>query len=120
MEALAVAPNADDAWRFTQRGDAFTRRGTTIDAKWRGVQTRGVMAGRVLVHKLVDRVLRGTMAWFDTTPSGRVLNRFSRDTDMLDTQACAPPLTLPPLIPPSPSPLGKPAQWICSCLPLQC
>ena len=49
-------------------------------------QTRGVKASRKMVRSLVTSVLGGTMAFFDVTPSGRILNRFSADTDRLDTQ----------------------------------
>jgi len=48
-------------------------------------QTRGVKASRRMVQDLVGSVLGGTMAFFDVTPSGRILNRFSADTDRLDT-----------------------------------
>ena len=30
---------------------------------------------------MLTNVLRSPMAFFDTTPSGRILNRFSRDVD---------------------------------------
>lgn len=40
--------------------------------------------------KLHDRVfacvMRGTMAFFDVTPTGRILNRFSKDLDEIDAQ----------------------------------
>ena len=35
--------------------------------------------------KLLNRVLAATMRFFDVTPLGRILNRFSRDTSMLDS-----------------------------------
>lgn len=45
-----------------------------------------VAASKRLHEGLLDRVLRLPMSFFDTTPSGRVLNRFSRDTELADTQ----------------------------------
>lgn len=34
---------------------------------------------------MLGKVLRLPQSFFDTTPSGRVINRFSRDTEVLDT-----------------------------------
>ena len=37
------------------------------------------------LHKgLLNRVMKFPMAFFDTTPSGRIINRFSRDTETID------------------------------------
>ncbi len=38
-----------------------------------------------LMHKsMLDRVLKGPMAFFDTTPLGRIVNRFAKDCDVCD------------------------------------
>jgi len=44
----------------------------------------GLGAARRLYNGLLDNVLRGTLAFFDTTPTGRTLNRFSKDVDSVD------------------------------------
>ncbi|CAE7220669.1 abcC3 [Symbiodinium sp. CCMP2456] len=44
-----------------------------------------VNAGRRLFKQLALSVLRAPMWWWDTTPLGRVLNRFSFDTENTDT-----------------------------------
>ena len=44
-----------------------------------------VRAGRRLFEQMSLRVLRAPMWWWDTTPMGRVLNRFSFDTENTDT-----------------------------------
>ena len=43
-----------------------------------------INASRVLHNSLFTTVLNGTMAFFDTTPTGRILNRFQKDTDEQD------------------------------------
>ena len=44
----------------------------------------GIMAS-VLIHKrLLINILRLPMSFFDTTPSGRILNRFSKDIYTID------------------------------------
>jgi ATP-binding cassette, subfamily C (CFTR/MRP), member 1 len=41
-------------------------------------------AARTLHIRLIGDILRLPMVFFDTTPSGRLLNRFSKDVDVLD------------------------------------
>lgn len=43
-----------------------------------------VRAAVSLHNALLDRVLRLPPTFFDTNPSGRILNRFSRDTEIMD------------------------------------
>ena len=42
-------------------------------------------SSRKLHTNLLERILRLPMSFFDSQPSGRLLNRFSRDTESLDT-----------------------------------
>lgn len=41
-------------------------------------------ASRTLHNKMLDNVLQTPMSFFDTTPLGRILNRFSKDVDTID------------------------------------
>ncbi|KAI1294974.1 ATP-binding cassette sub-family C member 3 [Halotydeus destructor] len=42
-------------------------------------------ASTIIHNKMLDRVIRAPMSFFDTTPVGRILNRFDRDVDDADT-----------------------------------
>ena len=44
----------------------------------------GTEAGKTMLHRAVTRVLRAPMSFFDTTPLGRITNRFSKDIDVMD------------------------------------
>jgi len=44
----------------------------------------GTHASKVLEHRAMMRVLRAPMSFFDTTPLGRITNRFSKDVDVMD------------------------------------
>jgi len=46
--------------------------------------TSGTNASRVLLQKAMTRTLRAPMSFFDTTPLGRITNRFSKDVDSMD------------------------------------
>lgn len=43
-------------------------------------------AATILNLKAVEKVLRAPMSYMDTTPMGRILNRFTKDTDTLDNE----------------------------------
>ncbi|XP_059169228.1 ATP-binding cassette sub-family C member 3-like [Physella acuta] len=49
-------------------------------------QFRHVTTCRWIHAKLINAVLRAPMSFFDTTPMGRILNRFSQDLDVLDSE----------------------------------
>ena len=46
--------------------------------------TLGTRASRVMLQKAMTRVLRAPMRFFDTTPLGRITNRFAKDVDIMD------------------------------------
>ncbi|KAG9322020.1 hypothetical protein KVV02_003409 [Mortierella alpina] len=45
----------------------------------------GIQAARTLHERLITHVLRLPMSFFDTTPMGRIANRFSSDIEAIDT-----------------------------------
>uniref|UniRef100_A0A2C9JPX5 ABC transmembrane type-1 domain-containing protein n=1 Tax=Biomphalaria glabrata TaxID=6526 RepID=A0A2C9JPX5_BIOGL len=47
---------------------------------------RMVTAASTMHSAMLDRVLKAPMSFFDTTPVGRIVNRFSRDVETLDNQ----------------------------------
>ena len=46
--------------------------------------TLGTRASKVMLQKAMTRVLRAPMSFFDTTPLGRITNRFAKDVDIMD------------------------------------
>ncbi|KAI9658804.1 MAG: hypothetical protein M1831_003830 [Alyxoria varia] len=44
----------------------------------------GTRSSKVMLHRAITRVLRAPMSFFDTTPLGRITNRFSKDIDTMD------------------------------------
>ncbi|KAI0372366.1 multidrug resistance-associated ABC transporter [Pilatotrama ljubarskyi] len=47
--------------------------------------TGALRASRILFERLLRTVVRATMRWHDVTPQGRMLNRFSKDVETVDT-----------------------------------
>lgn len=50
------------------------------------IMLSGLRASKVLFTELLDVVLQAPMSFFDTTPTGRIINRFSKDVFTLDEQ----------------------------------
>ncbi|KAF2769287.1 putative ABC transporter [Teratosphaeria nubilosa] len=46
--------------------------------------TLSTRASKVMLQRAIKRVLRAPMGFFDTTPLGRITNRFSKDVDTMD------------------------------------
>lgn len=43
-------------------------------------------SSKVLNIKALNKIMHAPMAFFDTTPMGRIINRFTKDTDVLDNE----------------------------------
>ncbi|KAL4916762.1 P-loop containing nucleoside triphosphate hydrolase protein [Aspergillus aurantiobrunneus] len=50
--------------------------------------TAGTNASRTMLQLAMTRVLRAPMSFFDTTPLGRITNRFSKDIQVMDNELC--------------------------------
>lgn len=48
------------------------------------LSTSGTNSSKVMLHRAMEHVLRAPMSFFDTTPLGRITNRFSKDIDSMD------------------------------------
>lgn len=43
----------------------------------------GTEANKRMLHRATNRILQGPVSFFDTTPLGRIMNRFSKDVDIM-------------------------------------
>ena len=43
-----------------------------------------MQASRILHSDILARLFHNPLSFFDTTPLGRIVNRFSKDVDMID------------------------------------
>ena len=66
--------------------------GITVFALNMILYTGGVRASKRLHGRLLNSIMRAPMAFFDTTPLGRILNRFSTDMDTLDVEVGSQPI----------------------------
>ena len=41
-------------------------------------------AAKTIHNRMIDRLIHSPMAFFDVTPSGRIINRCGKDTDIMD------------------------------------
>lgn len=47
----------------------------------------GCLIASISLHKtILFGIMRAPIAFFDTTPTGRILSRFSKDIDVIDTK----------------------------------
>ncbi|KAI8576229.1 hypothetical protein K450DRAFT_192932 [Umbelopsis ramanniana AG] len=52
------------------------------------VYVGALRAGRLLFAEMLECVLRAPLRFFDTTPVGRILNRFAKDMETIDSTLC--------------------------------
>ena len=57
----------------------------TVSYGWISIVAGTLLASRTLHNKLLVKIMHAPMHFFDTTPLGRIMNRFSKDIDILDT-----------------------------------
>jgi ABC-type multidrug transport system fused ATPase/permease subunit len=59
--------------------------GIFVVTAWISIVSGSLLASSTLHQKLLEKIMHAPMYFFDTTPLGRILNRFSKDIDILDT-----------------------------------
>lgn len=80
-----VIDNPDLYFYLSVFGYAIAATVVSMTLKAYVFMTLSLRASHVLHNTLFDKILHSTMEFFDTTPTGRILNRFQKDQDMLDT-----------------------------------
>ena len=56
-----------------------------VSTGWISIVKGNWLASKTLHWRLISNIVHAPMNFFDTTPLGRIMNRFSKDIDVLDT-----------------------------------
>ncbi|XP_076337840.1 multidrug resistance-associated protein 1-like isoform X2 [Tachypleus tridentatus] len=72
-------------WRLTIYGLLGAAQGVSILCGGIFLAAGAVQASRDLHNRMIERTFQAPMSFFDTTPIGRILNRFGKDVDVVDT-----------------------------------
>ena len=75
----------DNGYRLGIYGAIGMTQAVAICYAWVAIVSGTLLASRTLHGKLLVRIMHAPMHFFDTTPLGRIINRFSKDIDILDT-----------------------------------
>ncbi|NXF93849.1 MRP1 protein, partial [Eubucco bourcierii] len=77
--------------RLAVYGALGTSQGIAVFGYSMAISVGGIFASRHLHRNLLHNVLRSPMSFFERTPSGNLVNRFSKEIDTIDS-------TIPPII----------------------
>ncbi|GAA5833694.1 hypothetical protein JCM11251_003207 [Rhodosporidiobolus azoricus] len=82
------APDRDShkALYFGQYAGIQVIASVTLTMQYLSLIWGAIHASRKLHHRLAARVFAAPFRWWDRTPLGNVVNRFSKDTEILDTE----------------------------------
>ncbi|KAK8768786.1 hypothetical protein V5799_014749 [Amblyomma americanum] len=86
QEGATNSTTAANGWRLTIYGLLGICQGTCIFFGTLILGLCGLAASSSLHDETLSRLVRAPMSFFDTTPLGRMLNRFSKDLDQADMQ----------------------------------
>uniref|UniRef100_A0A915DK60 Multidrug resistance-associated protein 1 n=1 Tax=Ditylenchus dipsaci TaxID=166011 RepID=A0A915DK60_9BILA len=88
--AREIQTNSSNAWETHKRLGIYTALGlgqALFVAMASIIMALGmVRAGNLLHEGMLKNLLRSPMSFFDVTPLGRILNRFGKDVDLVDTR----------------------------------
>ncbi|XP_006833709.1 PREDICTED: canalicular multispecific organic anion transporter 2 [Chrysochloris asiatica] len=83
-EATMGGHQNNTSWRLSVYASLGILQGLLVMLSAFMIAMGGVQAARSLHQALLRNILRSPQSFFDTTPSGRILNRFSKDIFVID------------------------------------
>lgn len=85
MNQMETSANASDGSSYLSLYLLFIALAVSADVSKAFIQANVALSAAQHLHNYMTfKILRGTMAWYEGTPLGRILNRFSQDVQTVD------------------------------------